>query len=88
MRDEGIAGLGQETSNRAGIAGVSAFVLMRFGLLTHVAALFCYFVLTTAPTTLSFDAWFADTGLFALALVAGDGVFGFWASLRPERGMA
>ncbi len=67
-----------------GIAGVTAFVLMRFGLLTHVAALFCYFVLVIAPTTLDFGAWFADTGLFALALVAGVGVFGFWTALRSE----
>ncbi len=68
----------------AGITGVTVFVLMRFGLLTYTAALFCYFVLLTAPATLSFGAWFADTGLFALALVAAVGSFGLWAALRPE----
>ena len=30
--------------------------------------------------TLSFDAWFAETGLFVLALVAGVGLFGFWTA--------
>ncbi len=69
----------------AGIAGVTAFVLMRFGLLTYVVAMFCYFVLITTPTTLNLDAWFADTGLFALTLVAGVGVFGFWTALSSRR---
>ncbi len=68
----------------AGITGVTVFVLMRFGLLTYATALFCYFVLLTAPATLSFSAWFADTGLFALALVAAVGGFGLWAAMRPE----
>ena len=71
-----------------GIAGVTAFVLMRFGLLTYAAALFCYLVLLTAPVTFSFNAWFADTGLFALALVAGVGFFGFWTSLAGRPFMA
>ncbi len=68
----------------AGITGVTVFVLMRWGLLTYATALFCYFVLLTAPVTLSFSAWFSDTGLFALALVAGVGGFGLWAALRPK----
>ncbi len=68
----------------AGITGVTVFVLMRFGLLTYASALFSYFVLLTAPVTLSFDAWFAETGLFFLALIAGVGSFGLWAALRPE----
>ncbi len=70
----------------AGITGVTVVVLMRSGLLTYAAALFCYFVLLSAPATLSFNAWFADTGLFALALVAGIGAFGFWTSLRSPPG--
>ena len=68
----------------AGITGVTVVVLTRAGLLTYATALFCYFVLLTAPSTLSFSAWFADTGLFALALVAALGSFGLWAALRPE----
>ncbi len=43
------------------------------------AALFAH-----RPVTLSFSAWFADTGLFALALVVGLGGYGLWAALRSE----
>ncbi len=61
-----------------GIAGVSAFVLVRGGLLAYTAGLFCYWVLLEAPVTASWNAWFAETSLFALAVVAGLGIFGGW----------
>jgi serine/threonine-protein kinase len=68
-----------------GIAGVSAFVLIRFGLLTYVTALFCYMILVAAPLSLDLSTWFAETGFFLLAVVAAIGAFGYWTALagRP-----
>lgn len=68
-----------------GITGVTAFVLVRFGLLTYVAALFCYLTLLATPATLDFTAWYAETGFFLLALIAALGIYGYWAALagRP-----
>ena len=64
-----------------GIAGITAWVIVRFGLLAYASALFCYFTLLSAPITASASAWFAETGLFALALVAGLGLFGWRTAL-------
>ncbi|MEE8523938.1 MAG: serine/threonine-protein kinase, partial [Thermoanaerobaculia bacterium] len=64
-----------------GITGVSAFVLIRFGLLTYATALFCYLILIAAPLSLDLTAWFSETGFFILAAVAGIGAFGYWSAL-------
>ncbi len=68
-----------------GIAGVTAFILIRFGLLTYASALFCYYILITAPVTSNSDAWFADSGLFVVLLIATLGVLSLRAALvgRP-----
>ncbi len=68
-----------------GIAGVTAFILVRFGLLAYACALFCYYVLLSAPITLQFEAWFAETGLFVLVLIAAIGALSLRAALigRP-----
>lgn len=68
-----------------GITGVTAFVLVRFGLLTYVTALFCYLVLIAAPVSLDLTAWYAETGFFILALVAGLGAFGAWTALAGRQ---
>ncbi len=82
---EGIHPLVSWLTLAVGITGVAAFVLIRFGLLTYVAALFCYLVLVATPASLDVSAWFAETGFFLVAVVAGLGVFGCWTALagRP-----
>ncbi len=70
-----------------GIAGITALVLARFGLLAYAVALFCYFTLLSAPLTASASAWFAETGLFAPALVTGLGLFG-WRTALDGHGKA
>ncbi len=68
-----------------GITGVGAALLIRFGLLAYAMALFAYLLLLAAPVTLDFTAWYAETGFFFLALVAGLGIFGYWSAVagRP-----
>ncbi|MEM7351246.1 MAG: serine/threonine-protein kinase [Acidobacteriota bacterium] len=68
-----------------GIAGSTAYVLIRCGLLAYSAALCCYYILLGAPTTPDSSAWFFESGLFSLALVAGLGLLGFWLSRSPAR---
>ena len=68
-----------------GIAGVTAFLLVRFGLLTYATALFCYFFLLDTPITASSSAWFAETGLFAVAGAAAVGLLG-WRAAVAETG--
>jgi hypothetical protein len=70
------------------IAGSAAWVLVRWGLLTYVAALFVETVLTGAPITSELGAWFAGAGLFALLVPAALAAFGLWTALagRPFLG--
>ncbi len=67
------------------VAGTSAWILVRFGLLTYVVALLSHFVLMSSPITADFSAWFAGVGLLALAMPAVLGGFGCWTALagRP-----
>jgi eukaryotic-like serine/threonine-protein kinase len=82
---EGIHPLVSWLSLGVGITGLTVWILVRSGLLAYVAALFCYLILTAAPLSLDLTAWFAGTGFFILAVVAGIGIFGYWTALagRP-----
>ncbi len=78
------------------IAGSAAWILVRFGLLTYIAALFVESVLTGLPITSDYAAWFSGAGYFALAVPAVLAGFGAWTALAgrslvgewlvPERG--
>jgi hypothetical protein len=59
---------------------VVAFVLIRFGLLALAATLFSFFVLHFHPITSDFNAWYWQTSLICLAVVAAIGLYGFYAS--------
>ena len=63
-----------------GIAGTTAFLLVRFGLLTYVAALFAYYALLTVPLSLDVSSWYAETGLWTMLVVAVVGAYGTWAA--------
>ncbi len=52
----------------------------RFGLLAAIAFFFASYVLTDFPITADWDAWYWGSSLFALAVVAGLGVYGFYTS--------
>ena len=60
-------------------------VLMRYGLLAAIAAQFftwCW----NYPLTADLSAWYAGSGEFALAIVTGLAVYGFYTCLaRPPR---
>ncbi len=67
------------------VASTSAWLLVRFGLLTYATALLSYYVLLSSPITADFSAWFAGAGLFGLVVPALLGAFGCWTALagRP-----
>lgn len=61
------------------------FVLIRFGLLALILALFYQIVLDSYPITAEWDAWYADSSLFALGMLAVLTLYGFVTALagRP-----
>jgi len=65
----------------AGIFAVLIFVLLRFGLVATMAAIF--FLNTFNKITLGTDwkTWYAPSGLATLVLLLGIAVFAFWRSL-------
>ncbi len=60
---------------------VIVFVLIRFGLLAEVAAVFSFCLLYFLPITSDFGAWYWQNSLFCLAVVAAVGAYGFYTSL-------
>jgi hypothetical protein len=65
-------------------AGAFIFVLTRFGFL---AAIFSQFFLLNSefhPYTTDFSAWYAQSGIFALAAVVALVVYGFYISLAGQ----
>ncbi|MGA3017948.1 MAG: protein kinase [Bryobacteraceae bacterium] len=67
------------------MAGLYAFVLMRFGLLALVFAETLSDFLLGVPRTLDFSSWYAWIGMAPLLVVAAIAIFGFRTSLggRP-----
>jgi len=65
----------------AGIFAVLIFVLLRFGLVATMAAIF--FLNSFNKITLGSDwkTWYAPSGLATLVLLLGIAVFAFWRSL-------
>lgn len=70
-------------------AAVAASLLLllytRLGLLAAIACLFASYMLTSFPITADWDAWYWGSSLYALAVVAALGVYGFYTSVggRP-----
>ncbi len=62
-----------------------AMLYVRFGLLAVVTGLFCNWLLTIAPHTTDFGAWYAVTGNFALATVLLVTFYGFYISTLAGR---
>jgi len=74
------------------VAGL-LFVLLRFGLLALVFALFYMLLLSTYPLTYDVSAWYFDSSLFALGIAAALAVYGYYVTmagrplLNPEPAM-
>lgn len=57
------------------------FVLIRHGLLAMAATLFSFFMLRFFPITSDLNAYYWQSSLFCLAIVAAIGVYGFYTCL-------
>jgi serine/threonine-protein kinase len=60
---------------------VMVFVLIRYGLLTMVATFFSFALLHKLPIPSDIGAWYWQSSLFCLAIVAAVGAYGFYTSL-------
>lgn len=60
---------------------VIVFVLIRYGLLAMVATFFSFWMLHFLPITSDIGAWYWQSSLFCLAIVAAVGAYGFYTSL-------
>ncbi|HKQ50311.1 MAG TPA: serine/threonine-protein kinase [Phycisphaerae bacterium] len=65
-----------------GIVGVALFVLLRWGLVSILAALLVVGFLTDFPVTFDLDAWFAGYSLFTLGATLGLILWGFYQASR------
>jgi len=59
-------------------------VVARFGVLATMAAQLFFFLAIMYPMTTDFSAWYAPSMVFALALMVGLAVYGFYISLGGQ----
>lgn len=59
-------------------------VVARFALLASMAHQLFFFLALTYPMTTDFSVWYAPSMLFALALMVGMAVYGFYISLGGQ----
>jgi predicted Ser/Thr protein kinase len=67
------------------IAASMLFLLMRFGLLAVVIAVFYILLLHSYPITADWRVWYAEASLFAMALATGLALYGFYTSLSHRK---
>lgn len=67
------------------LAAALIFVLMRFGLLAVMLAIFVMQLLENYPITSDFDAWYADSAGFAILVAAALSIYGYVAALGGRR---
>jgi serine/threonine-protein kinase len=63
-----------------GCAGLFAWFMVRFGLLTAVTGLFTALLLVRAPLTIHMGAWYSDLSIIASALTCVLALYGFLAA--------
>jgi protein-S-isoprenylcysteine O-methyltransferase Ste14 len=68
------------------IAAAMVAVLTRLGLVALIAGLFVRSMLLGSPITRQWDAWYAPTGNFVLALVAALALWGAMGALPRKIG--
>jgi hypothetical protein len=64
----------------SGIIGIFIGVILRWGLLATIAALFTHFMLLRAPLTTDITSWRATAGLTHLVVLGSLGLLGAWLS--------
>ena len=60
-----------------GALAVLVWVMISYGLVTLIVALYVVYVLNTFPITFDLQAWYADLSLCALAVVTALAIYGF-----------
>jgi hypothetical protein len=68
-----------------GVVGVGVWALTRFGIVPILTGGLVGTLMIQAPVTLDPSRWYADIGLFCLAIVAAIAIFGFVTAGRPHR---
>jgi hypothetical protein len=63
------------------ISALLVFTLLRYGLLTVVAAWTVWNILMELPVTTDLSSWYAGTGMFAVTVVMVTAAYGFYTSL-------
>ena len=71
-----------------GIIGILLGVILRWGLLATIAALFTHFMLLRAPLTTDLTSWRASAGLTYTIVLAGLGLLGTWLARHTAAGRA
>jgi hypothetical protein len=66
-------------------SGVAIFLLLRFGLVSGCFYFFSGYMLTAYPITSNFSAWYATSGLFAVAVLLLLAGFAFYTSLGGQK---
>ncbi len=66
------------------IALTITIIVARFGLLATMAAQLFFFLTVEYPVTLDFSAWYASSTLFAIAIILGLAIYGFYTSLGGQ----
>ncbi|MCP4555112.1 MAG: hypothetical protein GY836_06790, partial [Herbaspirillum sp.] len=69
-----------------GLAVTGTYALVRFGLLTLIIAFLVQGIIEAYPLTRDLSAWYADSGLFALAVATLLATTGYWLTRREGRG--
>jgi serine/threonine-protein kinase len=71
----------------SGIIGILLAVILRWGLLATIAAMFTHFMLLRAPLTTDVTSWRASAGLTYTIVLAGLGLLGAWLARQtaPNR---
>ena len=67
------------------ISVIIVIMVARLGLLATMVAQFCFFLTAFYPMTTDFSAWYASSTVFALTIVLGLVIYGFYTSLGGQR---
>lgn len=65
--------------------GAAVFLLLRFGLVAGCVYYFANALLILFPVTTNFSAWYANRGMFAIAVTAALAGYAFYASLSGQK---
>jgi hypothetical protein len=67
------------------VYSLAAIALVRFGLVSLAAALFCTDLIANLPMTANLSNWFAGSTIFGYASIAAIGIWAFYLALAGQR---